>query len=111
MHKDPLGTSAWNAVVTGTKRWILFEPHVSRQLVKSKSLKLPHEDDEAIDYVKNILPRIKDKIKNENLGVKVYEILQEPGELIFVPTNWWHAVASSWWFAYSGVSSGGFGSF
>ena len=39
MHKDPLGTSAWNAVSSGAKRWIMFEPWVSRRLAKSKDLR------------------------------------------------------------------------
>ncbi|KAF9984273.1 hypothetical protein BGZ65_000724, partial [Modicella reniformis] len=27
-HKDPNATSAWNAVITGSKKWIMFPPHI-----------------------------------------------------------------------------------
>ncbi|CAD7971524.1 unnamed protein product [Amoebophrya sp. A120] len=94
VHKDPLGTSAWNAVVTGAKRWVLFEPQVDKKLVKSKELRLKHEDDEAIDYFLNILPRIKDQIVLENKDVRIYEEVQRRGEVIFVPQNWWHGVVN-----------------
>lgn len=28
-HKDPNATAAWNAVVKGSKKWVLFPPHVT----------------------------------------------------------------------------------
>ena len=28
-HKDPNSTSAWNAVLRGSKKWILYPPHVT----------------------------------------------------------------------------------
>ncbi len=59
VHKDPLGTAAWNAVISGAKRWVLFEPHVPRKIVKGRDVILPGEDDEAINYFDVLLPRIK----------------------------------------------------
>lgn len=59
IHFDPLGTSAWNTLVVGTKRWVLFPPHVPRSVVKGKGLIRKNEDDEAIHYFLFILPRIK----------------------------------------------------
>ena len=43
----------------GLKRWVLFEPHIPRHVVKGKNLKEKGEDDEAIHYFDYILPRIK----------------------------------------------------
>ncbi|OLP83201.1 Bifunctional arginine demethylase and lysyl-hydroxylase JMJD6 [Symbiodinium microadriaticum] len=88
VHIDPLGTAAWNAVTHGTKRWVLFEPHEAKKRVKGKDLLKEDEDDEAIMYFDYILPRIKQAYPD----LKVYEGLQKPGEVIFVPGDWWHGV-------------------
>uniref|UniRef100_A0A7S1ALC0 JmjC domain-containing protein n=1 Tax=Noctiluca scintillans TaxID=2966 RepID=A0A7S1ALC0_NOCSC len=88
VHTDPLGTAAWNAVTHGVKHWVLFEPQESRRVVKGKDFIHEGEDDEAIMYYDFILPRIK----RAHPEVRVYEGLQKPGDLIFVPGDWWHAV-------------------
>lgn len=28
-HKDPNATSAWNGVVRGSKKWVMYPPHVT----------------------------------------------------------------------------------
>jgi len=38
VHTDPMGTSAWNAVTTGVKRWVLFEPDTPKRVAKGKDL-------------------------------------------------------------------------
>lgn len=88
VHIDPLGTAAWNAVTHGKKRWVLFDPKEAKKVVKGKDLIKDGEDDEAIMYFDYILPRIK----KEHPELKVYEGLQGPGEVIFVPGDWWHGV-------------------
>ncbi|CAE8601364.1 unnamed protein product, partial [Polarella glacialis] len=88
VHIDPLGTSAWNAVTHGCKRWVLFEPKEEKSKVKGKALLLKGEAEEAIQYFDFILPRIKKAYPD----MKIYEGLQNPGEVIFVPGDWWHGV-------------------
>ncbi|CAE8617030.1 unnamed protein product [Polarella glacialis] len=88
VHTDPLGTSAWNAVSHGVKRWVLFEPHVPKRIVKGRDVKKKGEDTEAIMYFDFLLPRLK----KANPEVRVYEGLQNPGDIIFVPGDWWHGV-------------------
>jgi histone arginine demethylase JMJD6 len=88
VHRDPIGTAAWNAVTMGYKRWVLFEPKEDRMLVKAKKYRVKGEDDEAINYFDYMLPRMR----AANPNVKVYECIQCPGDLIFVPGQWWHGV-------------------
>ena len=97
VHIDPLGTSAWNTLLFGVKRWVLFPPHVPKSVVKGRKLILPREDDEAIHYFTTILPRIKRKAaacagKGDYANFECYEFTQHPGETVFVPHGWWHAV-------------------
>jgi hypothetical protein len=88
VHIDPLGTSAWNAVTSGVKRWVLFEPETSKRIAKGKDFVKKGEDDEAAMYFDFILPRLK----KAHPEVRVYEGLQNPGDIIFVPGEWWHGV-------------------
>jgi histone arginine demethylase JMJD6 len=97
VHIDPLSTSAWNTLITGRKRWVLFPPHISKDIVKGKGLVRKDEDDEAIHYFTTILPRIKRKAESLRStppyeGFCCFEFTQNAGETIFVPYGWWHAV-------------------
>ena len=62
--------------------------------MKGEHLRRPGEDNEAITYFTKILPRIKEdelaKPGGPTLGCR--EIMQYPGDTIFVPGGWWHAV-------------------
>jgi len=97
VHIDPLGTSAWNTLLSGKKLWVLFPPGTPRSIVKGKGLIRKNEDDEAIHYFMTILPRIKEqamheKDKDEYKHFRCYEFIQDEGETVFIPNNWWHAV-------------------
>lgn len=89
VHIDPLGTSAWNTLLQGRKRWVLFPPRTSKSIVKGTELIKRGEDDEAVHYFVDILPRIIAKHGHE---VKIYEFIQNAGDTVFVPGGWWHAV-------------------
>lgn len=93
VHLDPLSTSAWNTLIAGRKRWVLFPPHFTREFVKGRHhvRKDRGEDDEAIDYFNNILPRIKAE-GGPSVVSQMIEVVQRPGDTIFVPGGWWHAV-------------------
>lgn len=94
VHIDPLATAAWNTLIVGRKRWVLFPPHVPKHVAKGKHFVRKGEDDEAIHYFMIILPRIKAKAKEVgNRGFfkdfACYEFTQEAGETVFIPNGWW----------------------
>jgi histone arginine demethylase JMJD6 len=101
IHIDPLGTSAWNTLLVGRKKWILFPPELSKSFVKGVEMIQKGEDDESINYFVDIYSRMKEKyLKVSNTAnlpleyqeVCAYEFIQEPGETVFVPSGWWHCV-------------------
>ncbi|CAH0513594.1 unnamed protein product [Peronospora belbahrii] len=90
LHVDPLGTSAWNTLVVGRKQWVLFPPHLPKHLVNGKNYVRDDEDDEAVNYFMDLLPRLKRASSRETL--QCVEFIQYPGETVFIPGGWWHAV-------------------
>ena len=96
MHIDPLGTSAWNTLIRGRKRWALFHPSLSKSTVKAKHLMRDGEDDEAIDWFSNLLPRLK----QANSQMPVVEFIQCVGlaraALVWCCGVLWGAVGVRW---------------
>ena len=61
VHIDPLGTSAWNTVIQGRKRWVLFPPEVSKSIAKGTDVLRKGEDDESVNFFVDLMPRLKEK--------------------------------------------------
>jgi histone arginine demethylase JMJD6 len=88
LHVDPLGSGAWNAVISGTKRWVLFPPTTPKHLVTE--VKRTY-DSEGISWFHSVWTNMSDEKKHE-LGA--VEFVQRAGDCVFVPGGWWHAVVN-----------------
>ncbi|KAI9297335.1 Clavaminate synthase-like protein [Neoconidiobolus thromboides FSU 785] len=88
IHIDPLGTSAWNALIKGYKRWVLFPPNTDKNLIDPSN---GRKDREAINWFSD---EFMDPVLDPTLGkiLKMQQVLQRPGETIFVPGGWSHIV-------------------
>lgn len=87
MHVDPLRTDAWVTVLQGRKRWLLFPPDT------------PHD---SVGMVEGV-PQIPSSIWFREYYHRVTstswpaehvptEVLQLPGETVYVPSGWPHVV-------------------
>ena len=90
IHMDPLGTSAWNAVISGHKRWCMFPPETPKSVYKAVGRGI-----EAVDWFQTCYSLlVKDDGYGGSLAQKwgMIETIQGPGEVIFIPGGWAHIV-------------------
>ncbi|BDA49233.1 Bifunctional arginine demethylase and lysyl-hydroxylase JM [Coccomyxa sp. Obi] len=84
-HKDPNATSAWNAVVRGSKKWILFPPHIQPPGVHASV------DGADVATPVSIVEWFLNFYEAAQHGrVRPLEGIVRAGEVLFVPRGWWH---------------------
>ncbi|KAG0244750.1 hypothetical protein BGW41_006308 [Actinomortierella wolfii] len=91
-HKDPNATSAWNAVITGSKKWIMFPPHILPPGV------FTNEDESEVTSPVSLMEWFSNFYNQTQLpedpAMRPLEGICRPGEIMFVPRGWWHAVVN-----------------
>lgn len=88
-HKDPNATSAWNSVVSGQKYWIMFPPQQPPPGVWTDA-----EQSEVTAPV-SLAEWFCSGFYDEALETKGFcHAITKPGECMYVPSGWWHAVAN-----------------
>ncbi|KAG0319515.1 hypothetical protein BGZ99_005070 [Dissophora globulifera] len=91
-HKDPNATSAWNAVITGSKKWIMFPPHILPPGV------FTNEDESEVTSPVSLMEWFSNFYAStqypDDPAERPLEGICREGEIMFVPRGWWHAVVN-----------------
>ncbi|UJR21788.1 hypothetical protein I4U23_024863 [Adineta vaga] len=82
-HYDTYGIN-FVAQIVGRKRWLLFPPDSP---IGQLQTRIPYEESSV--YI-DIEPNVLNKFQN----IDVYDVILEPGDVLFVPKHWWHFVSS-----------------
>ncbi|KAK9854449.1 hypothetical protein WJX84_003525 [Apatococcus fuscideae] len=84
-HQDPNATSAWNAVIYGSKKWILYPPHITPPGVHASA------DGADVAAPLSLTEWFMNFHKQARKGPHpAIETTVRAGELLFVPRGWWH---------------------
>ena len=102
-HVDPNGTSAWNAVLTGAKKWIMYPPSTPPPGVHPSAtgaeVAAPLSLTEWCESFYAQHTEVKEKAwagavaRGEDpltCGKVPLEFIAPAGSVLFVPSGWWH---------------------
>ncbi|MES1914401.1 MAG: hypothetical protein MHM6MM_006481 [Cercozoa sp. M6MM] len=78
-HRDVIGSFSWSAQIRGQKLWLFAPPDLQSRL--------DSDSDNDIDVT-----GITNVWKCPTVLRHCYALLQLPGDVVFVPSNWWHQV-------------------
>ncbi|ORY80315.1 hypothetical protein BCR37DRAFT_64017 [Protomyces lactucae-debilis] len=91
-HKDPNGTCAWNAVLSGSqnagKYWIMFPPRITPPGVYVSS------DESEVTSPLSIAEWLQGFHAAARKMPDMREGVCAPGEVLYVPSGWWHLVVN-----------------
>ncbi|KAL5615357.1 hypothetical protein BROUX41_005405 [Berkeleyomyces rouxiae] len=87
-HKDPNATSAWNAVVQGSKYWIMFPPNVQVPGVYVS------DDSSEVTSPLSIAEWLLEFHAEARQSPGCIEGVCRAGEILHVPSGWWHLVVN-----------------
>lgn len=87
-HKDPNGTSAWNAVIQGAKYWIMFPPSAQVPGVYVS------QDSSEVTSPLSIAEWLLTFHDEARQLPECVEGICHAGEILHVPSGWWHLVVN-----------------
>ncbi|KAK8089577.1 hypothetical protein PG997_004538 [Apiospora hydei] len=86
-HKDPNATNAWNAVIQGSKYWLMFPPSVATPPGVFVS-----EDSSEVTSPLSIAEYLLTFHADARREAGCIEGICRTGEMLYVPSGWWHLV-------------------
>ncbi|CAE6433438.1 unnamed protein product [Rhizoctonia solani] len=92
-HKDPNATSAWNAVITGSKGWVMFPPDICPPGVYVS----PDEAEvtSPLSLAEWFMSYFDAAWSEYGRGVGKMRVgVCRAGEVVYVPSGWWHLVVN-----------------
>mmetsp|Transcript_18812 Transcript_18812/g.21815 ORF Transcript_18812/g.21815 Transcript_18812/m.21815 type:complete len:621 (-) Transcript_18812:25-1887(-) len=92
-HIDPNATHAWNACITGRKRWIFYPPGQPPPGV------FPSADGDEValplsvgEWIIQYWTEHMEQYRTRPVDQRPLECTTHPGDVVFVPHGWWHSV-------------------
>ena len=85
IHIDPLGTSAWNALIAGHKKWCLIHPSAPKALVKPRKDESDYHPDEAFTWFNTVYKRVLSPSWQREYPT--IHAVQRQGDCMFVPSG------------------------
>ncbi|XP_051944481.1 2-oxoglutarate and iron-dependent oxygenase JMJD4 isoform X1 [Hippocampus zosterae] len=83
-HADVFRSYSWSANICGRKKWLLYPPG-QEEFLRDTHGNLPYDVTSAEIHNGSLFPRSQE-------ACQPLEIIQEAGEIIFVPSGWHHQV-------------------
>lgn len=89
-HWDPHGTSAWNVLLAGTKRWFLYPPGFDVPGVFTER----DAGGRPVSFASPMSPSqwFLEVFPHLPLQQRPLEFLQRASDTVFIPSGWWHMV-------------------
>ena len=89
-------TNAWNALFFGRKRWFLFPPYAifGPTALPMRETRTPDLNTATPLLTRNASWSVEEWYRtfHPQLADAAVECVQEAGELLYVPTNWYHGI-------------------
>jgi histone arginine demethylase JMJD6 len=100
IHEHPFFT-AWNALLVGCKLWCCLPPDVDESVLlllhgsdaEKEDLDEHENDDDEFDFDSSALEWFSQCCRDgKRLPDSARILVQQPGEVVYVPPGWWHVV-------------------